>query len=212
LRTTGAAIGLCLLLAACQGKTDQEAIREESPAKTSSQLPTAAASNDPARPDGADGVDAQLAVVKAFNERVVQEMASIAVNEAKIDKAASGALEAARGADAAPEARRQALNVRITAARREAEAARAILVDGQTKLRKDTDEQITAVEAMLETCNGSQALMVYESCTALVAEHELLLKNLEALAARYQAADAAYGPDRAKLEEASAAIALAAMR
>jgi hypothetical protein len=211
-RTRGAAIGLCLLLAACQGKSDQEAVREEAPAKMSTQLPTAVASSDPARPEAADGVDAQLAQVKAFNERAVQEMAAIAANEAKIDKAATGALEAARGADTAPEARRQALGARITAARREADTARAILVDGQTKLRKDTDEQITAVEAMMETCNGSEALMVYEGCKALAVEHDLLLKNLEALAARYQVADAAYGPDRARLEEASAAIALAAMR
>jgi hypothetical protein len=121
-------------------------------------------------------------------------------------------LEASRGAESAAAARRSSLTALVTAARREAETAHAALMDGQAKLRQETDDQVTSAEAMLETCNASEPLLAYEGCKALEAEHALLLTNLQALAARYQAAEAAYGPDRAKLEEASAAVALAAMR
>lgn len=216
MRNRGIAIGvgaLGLLLAACQGKGDDEASREAFPPKAPAQRPAPAPMTaDSARPAGADGVDAGLAKVKAFNERAAAALKTIADNEARIRSAAARALEAARGAEQTPAARRASLTALVTAARKEAETAHAVLMDGQAKLRQDTDEQVTAAEAMLETCNASEPLLAYEGCKALEAEHTLLLSNLEALAARYQAADAAYGPDRAKLEEASAAVALSALR
>ena len=49
-------------------------------------------------------------------------------------------------------------------------------------------------------------------CVALAAEQTLMTTNIEALTARYQAADAAYAAERAKLEEAAASLALAALR
>ncbi|HEY0646758.1 hypothetical protein [Phenylobacterium sp.] len=206
-----AAIGL--LLAACQDKGDDEANRQAFPPKASPQRPALApVTADSGRPGGADGVDAGLAKVKAFNERTPAALKAIADHEARIRSAAARALEAGRGADQAPAARRASLTALVTAARREAETAHAALMDGQAKLRQETDDQVTAAEAMLETCNASEPLLAYEGCKALEAEHALLLTNLQALAARYQAAEAAYGPDRAKLEEASAAVALAAMR
>jgi len=215
LRNRGIAIGvgaLGLLLAACQGKGDDEASREAFPPKAPAQRPAPAPMTADSRPAGADGVDAGLAKAKAFNERAAAALKTIADNEARIRSAAARAMEAARGAEQTPAARRASLTALVTAARKEAETAHAVLMDGQAKLRQDTDEQVTAAEAMLETCNASEPLLAYEGCKALEAEHALLLSNLEALAARYQAADAAYGPDRAKLEEASAAVALAAMR
>jgi hypothetical protein len=208
----GFAIGLSLLLAGCQGKSDQEALAETESVKTSELPALRSAAADPTRPEGADGVDAALAKVKAWNERAAQDLKAIDGAEAAIRDAAARALEAARGAEQAPATRRAALGAQVTAARKAADTARASLVDGQARLRKDIDEQVTAVESMLETCNGSETLLVYEGCKGLEAEHTLLLSNIDALSARYQKAEASYGADRAKLEEASAAVALAALR
>lgn len=216
MRTIGLAIGVVgatgLLLAACQEKGEKGGVPEAfPPPKAAAPLPTFGPSPTD-RPAGADGVDAALASVKAFNERTPTVLKTIADNQARIHAAAARALEAGRGADAAAAARRASLTTLVTAARREAETAHATLVDGRTKLREETDGQVTTAEAMLETCDASKPLLAYEGCTALKAEHTLLLSNLQALASRYEAAEAAYGPDRARLEEASAAVALAALR
>ncbi|HEX7885577.1 MAG TPA: hypothetical protein VF474_06330, partial [Phenylobacterium sp.] len=49
---------------------------------------------------------------------------------------------------------------------------------------------------------------VYEGCLALAAEQVLLTRNIDAVAARHQAAETAYREDRPKLEEAAATVAL----
>lgn len=206
-----AAAGLCLVLAACQGKTDAEVMEAQEGQPRTAQLPAVAplAADAPA---GAGGVDDALAAVRAYNERAARQLAEIDQQEARIKAAVLSAAEAARQAETANESQRQALTQRVTAARRAADAARGVLVDGQARLRKDIDEQITAVEAMMETCGNDERLAVYPGCVALTTEHELLLKNVDALTARYQASDQVYGAERAKLEEASAGVALAALR
>lgn len=207
-----AAVGMCLLLAACQGKSDQERREAGEPVTTkAAQLPGLEPS-DPAAPPGAGGVDDALAAIQAYNERAAKELAGIDGYEAKIRAASLRGVEAARGADSANESQRQTLSQRVASARRDADNAHNTLVDGQARLRRDTDEQITKVEAMMETCANDERLAVYEGCVALEAEHETLLKNIDALSARYLASDQAYGVERAKLEEASAAVALAALR
>lgn len=213
LRVRAGAAAVGLLLAACQGKTDEEA-RQDAEMRSRvepSGLP-AATPLDPSAPPGAGAADAALAAVRAYNERAVKQLALIDQQEARIKAAAARALDAARGAEAVGEAQRQALTQRVTAARRDAESARNVLVDGQARLRQDIDEQITAVEAMMETCANDERLAVYASCVALTTEHDTLIKNIDALTARYQATDTSYGVDRAKLEEASAAVALSALR
>lgn len=203
----GVAIGLCLALAACEGKPDRQG--ETAVAKAP---PPPALTAAPVRPEGADAVDEALVKLKAWNESAALELKAVGDGEATIHVAAARALEAARGAESGPAERRASLIARVTAARKEVEAARALAVDGQAKLAKDADEQVTAADAMLEACGASVALMAYEGCKGLEAEQALLLGNIEALTAGYQKVDRAYASERAKLEEASAAVALAALR
>lgn len=209
------AVGISLLLlAACQGKGDEDTMHaaDGGPAKVSAaQLPSAAPTDAPA-PPGAGGVDTALAAARAYNERAAKELVAIDRYDAQIRAAATRAIEASRGVDGVTEAQRQPLISRVSAARRDAEQARNQVVDGQARLRKDIDEQVTALEAMIETCSNDERLQAYAGCVALDAEHETLLKNIDALTARYSAADVAYGAERAKLEEASAAVALASLR
>lgn len=207
----GAVIGLALLLTACEGK------RAEAPttADTAPKAGPPAAAALPAEalpPEGAEPVDAVLAAAKVFNEQAAIELAAIAEQEAKIRAAATRALAAARGADAAGEGQRKGLTTRVTAARREADAARKALTDGQAKWRADGEAQTAAVQTAVDACAANEALAAYAGCVALTTEQALMATNIEALSARYQAADAAYNLERVKLDEAAASLALAALR
>jgi hypothetical protein len=209
----GAVIGLALLLTACEGKRADVASPADATPKAASAPATAAA--QPAEvlpPEGAEPVDAALAAAKVFNETAPTELAAIAAQEAKIRAAAARALTAARGAEAAGEGQRQGLTARVTAARREADAARKVLTDSQAKWRADGEAQTAAVQTAVEVCAANEVLAAYAGCVALTTEQALLATNIEALDARYQAADAAYGLERVKLEEAAASLALAALR
>lgn len=206
------AIGVCLLLAACQGKSDAPA-RAEAPAAKPAPAPAVVAAPAPvAPPAAAEPVEAALAATKAYNAQATAELTGIGQDEARLRTAATRALEAARGAESASEGQRKALSGRVAAARRDADAARDRLMEGQARLAKDADVQVTAAETALESCAATPELVAYPACQALEAEHALLLQNIQALTARYQAADAAFTAERAKLEEASAAVALAALR
>uniref|UniRef100_UPI0025F46CC0 hypothetical protein n=1 Tax=Phenylobacterium sp. TaxID=1871053 RepID=UPI0025F46CC0 len=48
----------------------------------------------------------------------------------------------------------------------------------------------------------------YEGCVGLATEQVLLAQNIDAVSARYQAAEVSYREDRPKLEEAAATVAL----
>jgi hypothetical protein len=208
----GAVIGLALLLTACEGKrTDVDTMPDAKP-RAAVPATAAAAPAEILSPEGAEPVDAALAAAKAFNEAAPAELAVIGEQEAKIRAAAVRALAAARGAEAAGESQRQGLTARVTAARREADAARKTLADSQAKWRADGEAQIAAVQTAVDACAASEVLAAYASCAALTAEQALLATNIEALSARYQAADAAYGLERVKLDEAAASLALAALR
>lgn len=209
-----AAIGACLMLAACQGKSGAA---DETAQATPPAAPTAATAPAPAAPapvatPQTEAVDTVLAAAKTYNTDAAKLLAAIAQDEAKIRAAAQRAADAAKGVEAASAGQRQALGARITAARREADAARDRLADGQAKLKSDTDLQITAVENNMGTCAATPELAAYAGCQALEAEHAVLLQNIEALTKRYEAALAAYQAEQGKLEEASAAVALAALR
>ena len=68
------------------------------------------------------------------------------------------------------------------------------------------------MQTAVDACAANEVLAAYAGCVALSAEQALLATNIEALSARYQAADATYGLERVKLEEAAASLALAALR
>lgn len=208
----GALIGLGLLAAACQGRNDTGATTQATPKAAAPPPAVAALPVEATPPAAAEPIDAALAAVKAFNEAAPPALVSIGEQEAKIRAAAAQALTAARGADAAAEGQREALSGRVAAARRQADAARKAITDGEAKWAADGAAQTAAVQAAVEACAADPLLVTYAGCVALPAEQVLLATNIEALTARYQAADAGYGVERAKLEEAAAALALAALR
>jgi hypothetical protein len=209
----GAVIGLALLLTACEGKRPDVASMPDAKARPAAAAATAAAlPAETLPPEGAEPVDAALAAAKVFNEAAPIELAAIGEQEAKIRAAAARALTAARGAEAAGEGQRQGLTARIAAARREADAARKVLTDNQAKWKIDGEAQTAAVQTAVDACAANEVLAAYAGCVALTTEQALMATNIEALSARYQAADAAYGLERVKLEEAAASLALAALR
>lgn len=208
-----AVIGLALLAAACEGKRADVASMPDAATKAAPTVAVApAAPADAPPPEGAEPVDAALASAKAFNEAAAPALTAVGEQEAKIRAAAARALAAARGAESAGEGQRTGLTARVSAARREADAARKVLLDGQAKWRADGEIQTAAIQAAVEACNADEVLAAYAGCVALATEQTLMTTNIEALAARYQAADAAYAAERAKLEEAAASVALAALR
>lgn len=194
-------VGLALMLAAACSR-DPEPVRtapEKAPiAAPPAPGPVAA----PARPEGADAVDAAVAGVQAFNAQALVDLAAIETAETQFRTMARRALEAARRSDWP----------RAIAARGDAEAARAGLVEGLAKLQTTAAEQTAAVDSALALCAPPAAvtngLAAYAGCGALLVEKGLLDQNVTALTSRYTAAETAYLRDRAPLEEASVTIAL----
>lgn len=209
-----AVIGLALLAAACEGKGADVASMPDAATKAAAPAVAVApaAPADAPPPEGAEPIDTALAAAKAFNEAVAPALTAVGEQEAKIRAAAARALAAARGAESAGEGQRTGLTARVSAARREADAARKSLLDGQAKWKAEGETQAAVVQAAVEACHADEVLAAYAGCVALAAEQTLMTSNIEALTARYQAADAAYAAERAKLEEAAASLALAALR
>lgn len=204
-------VGLALmLLSACS--RDPEPVRTAPEKAPVAAAPTPGVVAAPARPAGADAVDAAVAGVQAFNAQALADLAAIETAETRFRDMARRALEAARRSDW----------TRATAARSEAEAARKGLVEGLAKLQTTAAEQTAAVDAALALCAppaigstaplppvaGAEGLAAYAGCAALPAEKAQLDQNVAALTARYAAAETAYGRDRAPLEEAAVTIAL----
>lgn len=213
MRVRGVVIGLGLLLAACDGRREpphEDTVAPKAAASAVAVAPALPADAPP--PEGAEAADAALAVAKAFNEAATPALAAIGEQEARIRAAATRALAAARGAESSGEGQRIGLSARVTAARREADAARKALLDGQAKWKADGETQTAAIQTAVEACNADEVLAAYAGCVALAAEQALMATNIEALTARYQAADTAYAAERAKLEEAAASLALASLR
>lgn len=206
-------LGLALLLGACS--RDPEPVRTAPETAPVAAAPTPGMVAAPARPEGADAVDAAVAGVRAFNAQALVDLAAIETAETRFRTMGQRALEAARRSDWP----------RATAARSEAEAARVGLVEGLARLQTSAAEQTAAVDAALALCApqatgstaplaplppvaGSGGLAAYAGCVALPAEKAQLDQNVAALTNRYAAAEAAYARDRGPLEEAAVTIAL----
>jgi hypothetical protein len=168
------------------------------------------------RPEGADAVDAALAGVQAFNAKILSDLASIETSQARIRDQAAKAADAARRGDAA----------RVTAARSDAETTHGRLAAGLAAFRTAAAEQQAAVTAATALCTPplpaagapvgaapvtaapAPGLTTYAGCATLATEQALMAQNIEAMAARHQAAESAYRQDRTRLEEAAATVAL----
>jgi len=223
-----------MLLASCSGekRADQVAVAPVGPppVTTPAVPPTPATPPAPAAsPETLAAIDGALATAKAFNAKAAADLAGIQKAERRIHDQAGRALEAARRGDGAQvaaartdaEAAHTSLAdglaaFRTTAAVQQAEVETALalcgtavadpLAAGATLPPKPV--VATPAPATPGAPPAATDLAAYPGCLALPAERALLAKNIEAVANRYQAAEAAYRQDRAKLEEAAATMAL----
>lgn len=203
-------LGLALGLAACSGE------RKPVEATTTATLPPPGAPATslppvlptPARPEGADAVDAALAAAQAFNAKVPEDLAAIDTAQARIRALAAQATTTAGRIEAAPDAQRAGLITRARAARAEAEALRKGQADAAAAIVAPATTP-PAWDGALALCAATPELGAYEGCANLKTEHDLLTQNLAALTARHQAAEAAWRDDQVKLTEAMVTIGLA---
>jgi hypothetical protein len=228
--------GLALLvLAACSGEKEPTGSEPAGPpAVTVGPAPLATTAPAAAvRPEGADAVDATLAEAKAFNAKALEDLAGIERAEARIRELAGRALEAARQGQAGrvASARAEANKARDGlvagfAAFQTASAAQVAAVDAAVAACGGTTPAPAPAVApkgpapkapgpaapKLPAPAAPQAagpgLATYEGCVGLTPEQGLLTQNIAALTARYEAAEAAWRQDRARLDEASATMAL----
>lgn len=189
-----------------------------------------------APPETLAAIDAAVATAKAFNAKAAADLAAIDKAQRRIHDQAGQALDAARRGDGArvAAARTDAevahtsladglAAFRTTAAVQQAEVETALalcgtaaaaaaagpLAPGATLPPKPVvTTPAPSTPGAPPATPAAAGLEAYPGCLALPAERALLAKNIEALANRYQAAEAAYRPDRAKLEEAAATMAL----
>lgn len=220
-----------MLLASCSGEKTPpaKAAPETAPAPVAVAAP-AVAPAAPARPEGADAVDGALAGAKAFNAKTLTDLAGIERSETRIRDQARRALEAARRGDGArvtaarndAEAAHRSLADGLSAfrtaaaAQQSAVAAALALCDPRAAAPAATTGPVTPPPPPVTTpmpgapASAAQPLALgsYEGCPALATEQTLLAQNIDAVATRYQAAEAAYRQDRPKLEEAAATVAL----
>ena len=205
MRTTTAAILMMALatggLAGCGRSAPVEDSAPAAPAKAAAVTAAPAApAVPPPPPVGSELIDPALAGAQAFNAGSAATLALIARSE--------GRFQAAAGRAAAAAARGEARGV--SAARREADAARAALTQALATFRTEAEAQTAAVAAALAACTETPELAAYPACVALPAEQTLLAANVTAGSQRFEAAEAAYVHDRARLDEAAATIALSA--
>ncbi len=223
-----------LLLAACSGETTPpaKAAPEAAPAPVAVAPPISLPAA-PVRPEGADAIDAALAAAQAFNAKALTDLAAIERAEKRIRDQAGRALEAARRGDAGrvtaarndAEAAHRGLAdslaaFRTAAAEQQAAVTAALALCGPVApapgatagpMTPPPPPAKTPLPGAPATGPAGPALTdptAYQGCAALTAEQALLIQNIEAVGARYQAAEASYRQDRPRLEEAAATVAL----
>lgn len=234
-RWPGIALGAAaaMLLAACSGeKTPPAKAAPEAPPAPLAVAPTAALPTAPVRPEGADAIDAALTAAQAFNAKALTDLAAIERAEKRIRDLAGRALEAARRGDAGrvtaarndAEATHRGLAdslaaFRTAAAEQQAAVTAALALCGPSAPAPGaTAGPVTPPPPVKTPLPGAPATgpagqavvdpTAYQGCAALAAEQTLLAQNIEAVGARYQAAETAYRQDRPRLEEAAATVAL----
>lgn len=222
-----------IVLAGCSGEkrgaTTAQAPAAPPPAATPIAPLTPPAPATPVRPEGADAIDAALAAAKAFNAKALTDLAAIEKAEKRVRDQASRALDSARRGEAArvaaarndAEAAHRSLadglsTFRTAAAEQQAAVATALALcpppaaapGVPTGATLPPPPPVTTPVPGTSSTSPPGVAPVYEGCTALIAEQALLAQNIEAVGARYQAAEASYRQDRPRLEEAAATVAL----
>ncbi|WP_293906103.1 hypothetical protein [Phenylobacterium sp.] len=201
-------VAALMLLAGCSGEKGAATKATPPPAGPVAAAPLAAPGPlvPPGPPEGADAVDAALKAAQDFDAAAAAALAGIGKAQARIHAAAGRALElAGKGAS---DAERPALAARVLAARNEAEAAHGGLVAGLAALKSQAAERNALVEAAVAQCALAPEFATYPGCVALSAEQAPMATNTDALTQRHAAAEAAWAAERARLDEASATLAL----
>jgi hypothetical protein len=161
--------------------------------------PAAPAATPPAAPpEVTQALDKALADAQAFDAKAAGDLAAPPKTQARIHTAAQRALDLARKGDAAG----------AKAAVAQAEAAHDGLAKAQAAFQADQAAQTQAVQAAVDQCAMTPELAAYPACATLTTEQATLTANIQALGKAYDAAAAAWTADRAKLDEASATLAL----
>jgi len=232
-----ALVATAMLLAACSGekRSDKVATAPAAPppvATPATPLAPAAPLPPPVPPETLAAVDAALAGVKAFNAKALTDLAAIEKAERRIRDQAARALEAARRGDGArvaaaradAEAAHKGLVDGLAAFRTAASGQQAAMEAAVALCGPPAADPLAptatlppkpvvttpapATPGSAPVAPDATGLAAYAGCLALPAEQALLAQNIEAVAARHQAAETAYRQDRAKLEEAAATMAL----
>lgn len=226
-----------LLLASCSGEKGSEKVATAPvgppPAATpATSLTPATPPPEAIPPETLAAVDTTLAAVKAFNAKALTDLAGIEKAERRIHDQAARALDAARRGDGArvaaaradAEAAHKSLVDGLAAFRTAAAGQQAAVEAAVALCAPPVADPLAPGAATLPPkpvvttpapappgatpAPAATGLAAYAGCVALPAEQALLVQNIEAVASRYQAAEAAYRQDRAKLEEAAATMAL----
>ena len=163
--------------------------------------------SDPlARAVGFEAVDQALAAAQQFNTRAAAELAGIARSEARIRALATKV--ASPGGAAIAETQRRNLSANVQAARVEVEALHDALTAGSAAFRLASAAGAQQLKTAIAQCAASAELAADAGCTALSAQQASMAQTTASLGRRYEAAEAVYRQERARLEEASAIIAL----
>ena len=217
MRTTArwVALGaLGLMAAGCEQKTPVAPAATAAPPAVAPAPAPAAAPVVPevaaVSPETALAVNQALALAQAFNAKAAADLAAIAKAEKRIRELAGQASEAAaRSGGGIGGNERLALSRRVELARTEAEAAHADVAARAATFRANAQAQTDAVALAQLQCAQTPEFLASEPCVKLAAEQATLAQTITNLTARFATAEAGYQKDRAKLEEASATVALA---
>ena len=197
MRVRSAALGLALLAAAC---SDREPARSPAPAAAA---PVAAAPPAPlpvpaAPPPGAESIDLALKAVQDFNTAAAAELTAIGEAEIKYRATSAQALQAGRAGDVPAAARRLA----------EIEAAHKAAAERLAAFQAASASLAPQLTAATEACAATPQMTSYAACVILPTEQATLTANVEAVTKRFDAAEAVWRQERAKLEEVAATVAL----
>ncbi len=216
MRTTATwmALGAVGLLATgCQPKTPAPPPAAAAPAAAAPAAavvpPTAAPEASAVTPETVLAVNQALALAQAFNTRAAADLAAVVKAEKRIRELADQASATAARANAGlGEAERAAATRRVAAARTEVEAAHADITSRLATFRAGAQAQTDAVALAQLQCAQTPEFLASEPCVKLAAEQATLAQTVTNLTTRFATAEAGYQKDRAKLEEASATMAL----
>lgn len=198
MRARTVVLSMILLAGGCSDRGAEKSATPPVASAAPAPVPTVAPPAPALPPAVVEPVETALTAVREFNAGTEAQLTAIGEAEAKYAPGARRALEAARRGDVA--GAKKPLD--------EANAARK--ANGERRAAFDTasTDLTTKTTAATTACTTVPELAAYPGCVALVAEQTTLSTNLDLLARRFDAAEAAWSQLRPGLDEAAATVAL----